>query len=322
MRIHVQNDPADPLTAITAEHWQAAARAAGEPVHAVSFATAPDGFAAVRERVELLIGPAAALRTLRPLLAPRLRLISLLSSGVDGLAPFDWLPPDVVLLNNRGTHGPKAGAFVAMAVLMLATRMPELIAAQREAAWRPLPTPGVAGRRAVIVGTGDLGSAAARLLRTLGMSVGGISRGGAAHPDFDDVSADLDTALPHAAFLVLACPLTPATRGLLDRARIARLPRGTGVVNIGRGALLDQAALCDALDAGHLGGAVLDVFAPEPPPAEDRVWRTRNLIVTPHISCDDGETYVARSLAILFANLRAWRAGEPLPNRVEPARGY
>jgi glyoxylate/hydroxypyruvate reductase len=322
MRIHVQNDPSEPLTAITPDLWHAAARAAGEPVHAVSFATAPDGFASVRDRVELLIGPAVALRALRPLLAPRLRLMSVMSSGIDGLGPLDWLPPDVTVLNNRGTHGPKAGAFVAMAVLMLAARMPELIAAQREATWRPLQTPGVAGQRALVVGTGDLGSAAARQLRALGMRVGGISRSGAAHPDFDDVGTDLDAALAEATFLVIACPLTPATRGLLDRARIARLPRGAGVVNIGRGAVLDQAALCDALETGHLGGAVLDVFAPEPPPPEDRVWRTCNLIVTPHISCDDGETYVARSLAILFANLRAVRAGEAPPNRVDPARGY
>jgi len=93
-------------------------------------------------------------------------------------------------------------------------------------------------------------------------------------------------------------------------------------VNIGRGALLDDAALCDALDAGRLGGAVLDVFPVEPLPQGHRIWRTRNLVATPHLSCDDPASYNDRSLAILTANLRAWRAGEALPNRVDPARGY
>ena len=94
------------------------------------------------------------------------------------------------------------------------------------------------------------------------------------------------------------------------------------MLNLGRGRLLEQDALCDLLDAGHLSGAVLDVFDPEPLPEGHRIWRTGNLIVTPHVSCDDPASYNARSLSILFANLRAWRAGLPLPNRVDVARGY
>ena len=81
---------------------------------------------------------------------------------------------------------------------------------------------------------------------------------------------------------MLACPLTDATRGLIDRRRLSLLPRGAGVVNIGRGALIDQDALCDLLDDGHLSGAVLDVFTPEPIPPGHRLWSTRNLIISPH----------------------------------------
>ncbi len=156
------------------------------------------------------------------------------------------------------------------------------------------------------------------------MRVTGVNTRGAAHADFDAVvpAAALDALLPRAEFLVLACPLTPATRGLIDRRRLALLPAGAGVVNIGRGPLLDGAALCDLLESGHLRGAVLDVFDTEPLPPGDRFWRTRNLIVTPHQACDDPATYTRRSLGILFANLRAWRAEAPLPNRVDPARGY
>jgi glyoxylate/hydroxypyruvate reductase A len=324
MRAHIQNDPDDPHFLITEAHWRVASEAAGEPPHALSFGETPADFARVAEQIELLIGPPAALRRLRPFVAPRLRLVFVNAAGVDRLAPFDWLPDGVALLNNRGTHGPKAGEYIAMAALLLAARLPALLAAQREARWQRVPTPPLAGRHAVIIGTGDLGSAGARHLRALGVRTTGVSRHGAAHANFDAVVpvAALDALLPQAALLVLACPLTAETRGLMDRRRLGLLPAGAGVVNIGRGALMDHDALCDELEAGRLSGAVLDVFEIEPLPPQHRLWRTSNLIITPHQSCDDPTSYSVRSLGILFANLRAWRAGKALPNRVDPSRGY
>ncbi len=132
----------------------------------------------------------------------------------------------------------------------------------------------------------------------------------------------LDLVLPESEFLLLACPLTPRTRGLMDRRRLGLLPQGAGVVNIGRGPLMDQAALCDLLQSGHLGGAVLDVFEQEPVPPEDRIWRVPNLIVSPHTAADDPATYYARSLECLFADLRALRAGERPPTLFDIAAGY
>jgi phosphoglycerate dehydrogenase-like enzyme len=93
-------------------------------------------------------------------------------------------------------------------------------------------------------------------------------------------------------------------------------------VNIGRGAVIDQEALCDLLDSGHLGGAVLDVFDREPVPAGERLWTTRNLVITPHVSCDDPGQYNPRSLDLFFVALRALQEGRPLPNRVDPEKGY
>jgi len=109
---------------------------------------------------------------------------------------------------------------------------------------------------------------------------------------------------------------------MLDRRRIALLRPGAGVVNMGRGALIDQDALCDALDTGHLGGAVLDVFTPEPVPTGHRLWTTSNLIMTPHVSADDPATYNPRSLDIFLDNLRALRNGQAMPNRFNLDRGY
>jgi phosphoglycerate dehydrogenase-like enzyme len=322
MRVHIQNP--DDEFGITEAQWRDAAALAGEPPHEVTFATTPAGYAAARGSVDLLIGATPELRTLPPLDAPRLKLVFVNAAGVDGLAPFDWLPPGVTLVNNSGTHAPKAGEYIAMAALMLAARLPELAAAQRAGHWTPLFSRTLAGRRVSIVGTGDLGSAGARALRALGVPVTGVRTRAEPHPDFAAVAAvaDLDAVLAASDIVVLACPLTPATRGLLDRRRLELLPHGAGVVNIGRGRLLDQDALCDLLDAGRLGGAVLDVTDPEPLPQAHRLWRTANVIVTPHVSCDDPSTYNMRSLSVLFANLRAWRGGAPLPNRVDPARGY
>jgi glyoxylate/hydroxypyruvate reductase A len=132
----------------------------------------------------------------------------------------------------------------------------------------------------------------------------------------------LDTVLPEAEFLVLACPLTPETKGLLDRRRLARLPKGAKLVNIARGAVWDQDAVCDALVAGHLDGAVTDVMVPEPMPPGHRLWSTPGMFVTPHMSADDPNTYNDNSLDILFQNLRLARQGQPMPNRVIPNRGY
>jgi glyoxylate/hydroxypyruvate reductase len=132
----------------------------------------------------------------------------------------------------------------------------------------------------------------------------------------------LDAVLPDTKFLVLACPLTDATRGLITRRRLELLPEGAGVVNIGRGELIDQDALCDRLDAGHLSGAVLDVFDPEPIPQGHRLWSTRNLIVSPHTAADDPATYNPLSLDLFLENLRAWRDGTRLPNRYDIERGY
>ncbi len=156
------------------------------------------------------------------------------------------------------------------------------------------------------------------------MRVTGIRSSPAPHPACERVlhTDALDEVLPESEFLLLSLPLTAATRRILDRRRIGLLPQGAGVVNIGRGPLIDQEALCDALDSGHIGGAVLDVFDPEPVPPGDRIWTTRHVVMTPHVSVDDAVAYIPRSLDIFFANFAAFRAGRPLLTPVDFSRGY
>jgi glyoxylate/hydroxypyruvate reductase A len=326
MRIHIQNLPDDPQFAVTPARWaEAAARAPDVSAgHAVTFGETADEFRAAMQDAEALVAQTAAVHALFPTEAARLRLIFCTSAGLDKLAPFDWLPPDVQLLNNRGTHAAKAGEYGIMALLMLANGMPGFATAQRAGQWAPRHSSVLGGRRVVVVGLGSLGGAIAAHANRFGMRVTGVRTRAEPHPDCERVVTldDLDAALPDAEFLVLAPPLTDATRGLLDRRRIGLLPPGAGAVNVGRGALLDQDALCDALDGGHLGGAVLDVFVPEPVPPGHRLWTTPNLVMTPHVSADDPATYIPLSLDIFFRNLRAFQNGEALPNRFDTARGY
>jgi len=326
VRIHVQNLSDDPQFAITPAQWaEAAARAPDVSAgHAVTFGETPEEFRAAIHQAEALVAQTGAVRRLFPADAPRLRLIYCTAAGLDSLAPFDWLPSGAQLLNNRGTHGAKAGEYGIMALLMLATGMPSFATAQRAGQWTPRHGSVLAGRRVTVVGLGSLGGAVAVQAERFGMRVTGIRTRPEPHPACARVVTpdELDTVLHDTEFLVLASPLTDRTRGLLDGRRIASLPQGANVVNIGRGALLDQDALCDALDSGHLSGAVLDVFVPEPVPPGHRLWTTPNLVMTPHVSADDPATYIPLSLDIFFQNLRAFRDGAALPNRFDTARGY
>ena len=326
MRIHLQNPKNDTLFDFSRPMWDAAAARAPDigSGHDVSIGLTPADFTAAMRDAEALVTDVSVIRTLFPCNAPRLKLIFLTSAGLDSLTPFSWLPSGTVLMNNRGTHAAKAGEFAIMSLLMLANRVPAMVTHQRQGVWRKLWGSVLSGRSVTVVGLGTLGGAAAEQARRFGMAVTGVRANPAPHPACETVIGTdaLDDVLPQTAFLVLACPLTDATRGLMNRERLERLPSGAGVVNIGRGELVDQDALCDLLDNGHLSGAVLDVFTPEPIPPNHRLWSTPNLVISPHTSSDDPATYNPQSLDIFLDNLRAWRDGRPLPNRFDTTRGY
>jgi phosphoglycerate dehydrogenase-like enzyme len=254
--------------------------------------------------------------------APRLRWIQSTNAGVETLVPR--VPPGVLLTNASGVHGPHGAEFAVTALLLLQHRFPHFATRQREGRWDPAYSTPIAGRTVVVVGVGRIGSEVARRARRLGLRVLGVRRSGAPHPAVERMyrPADLPRVLPRADFVVVTTPLTPGTRGLLGKRELDLLPRHAGLVNIGRGAVVDCDALADKLRRGELGGAVLDVFPQEPLPAGSPLWSTPNLVVTPHCGVDDAAAYVPRCLAIFFANLRRYLAGRPLANRVDAARGY
>ena len=256
--------------------------------------------------------------------APKLRWIHCIGAGVEHMLPMDWLPEGVTLTNNKGVHAAKAGEFGLMAVLMLHSQMPAIVSNQKNEVYDSLYSSPIAGKTLVVLGTGSLGGSAAEKVQQLGVHVIGVNRSGRPVSGCDEVvtTERLDDVLPRADYMLIATPDTPETRGLMTRARLDLMKPTAGIINIGREAVMDYDALCDKLEEGTLGGAILDVFDPEPIAEGSRLWGTKNLIITPHVSADDGDAYVPMTLGLFFRNLRLFLAGEPLLNPVRPDLGY
>ncbi len=257
-------------------------------------------------------------------IAPELKWIHIIGAGVEHLAPLDWLPDGVQLTNNKGVHATKGGEFGLMAILMLHNAMPAIVCNQRKALYDSIYSTPIAGKTLVLVGVGSIGKSVAAHARAIGIRVIGVSRHGRPVGQVDKtVSADqLDQVLPQADFLFVVTPLTGETRNLLDRRRLDLLKAGAGLVNIGRAAVVDYEALTEKLENGSISGAILDVFDQEPLPPDSPYWNVPNLIVTPHVSADDGHAYVAMTLSVFFENMERYLAGKPLRNRVNPVLGY
>ena len=255
--------------------------------------------------------------------APNLKWIQTTGAGVDGLMPLDWLPEGVTLTNNSGSHGAKAEDSCTMALLMLHARMPQILANQHNRTWQYVLTHPIAGRTAVVIGFGDLGAAAGRAAKKLGMKVIAVTRSGkAARPaDAAVPSSRIDQVLPKADYVIVASPLTSLTRGLLNASRLSLLKPGAALINIGRSPIVDYDALRGKLERGELSGAVLDVFDQEPLPAESPLWTTPNLVVMPHVTCDS-PGYVENLFDRWFANFERLLAGKQLKNIVDPKFGY
>ena len=231
------------------------------------------------------------------------------------------------LLTNSNVYGVTIAEHVVMVTLMLLRRMPEYEAGVRRREWgSALPIRSIRDGEFTLLGTGNIGVNVAERLRGMGAAkLIGLSRSGRAHPAFDEVHpiSRLDSILPRTKVLVMSLPSTPETIHILSRERIALLPSDAYVINVGRGTAVDQPALMEALNAGKLAGAALDVMVPEPLPKDDPLWETKNLILTPHISGNMTLGYTCDANVALFcANLRSYAAGRPMTGLVDRSRGY
>jgi glyoxylate/hydroxypyruvate reductase len=255
--------------------------------------------------------------------APKLRWVHAHGAGVNHLMPLDWLPPGAVLTNSRGIHGEKADEYTIMALLMLNNHMPKIAANQRQAKWEQLYNTAIAGKTLLIVGVGHVGGGAAKWAKRFGLHVIGIRRTGKPHRYVDEMHTPdkLPRLMPKADFVLMAAPHTRDSEHIIGAREIALMKKGAGLVNYSRANLIDYDALKKRLDKGELS-AVLDVFDPEPLPSSSPLWKTPNLIITPHSSSDDEELYTPKTLDLVFRNIERFLAGKPLLNRVSAQYQY
>ena len=267
---------------------------------------------------------------------PSLRWLQVRSAGVDHMAADPPWRKGLLVTNAKGVYAIPIGEYVSGMVLRV-NQPTDWAADQAAHRWPPKPSlvSLVHGRTAVMVGYGSIGREVARQLASLGMRIVAVKpRPAARHdPSFRvPGTGDPDGSIPDrivgveelvevvrsADVLVLTLPLTETSRGIIDAEVLAALPPSAWLINVSRGALVDEPALLEALREHRLAGAVLDVFGQEPLPPDSPWWDTPNVIVTPHAS---GVTLRFFD-ELVVENVRRYLAGEPLLNLVDPERGY
>lgn len=256
--------------------------------------------------------------------ADRLRWVHIASAGVDRLIFPELAASDVIVTNSRGIFDEPIAEYVLGTVLCFAKDLHTTLRFQDRRRWVHRETERITGARALVVGTGPIGRAIGRRLTAAGLKVTGIGR--APRPQDPDLGTvrpwpELYEALSAADYVVLAAPLTDLTRDMIDAAALARMRPTARLINVGRGQLVVEPDLVDALRAERIAGAALDVFATEPLAESSPLWELPNVLVSPHMS---GDTIGWRdALADLFVdNLSRYRAGEPLRNVVDKRLGY
>lgn len=256
--------------------------------------------------------------------ADSLEWIHITAAGVDTLLFDELRDSGVVVTNAHGAFDRPIAEYVLGAVLAHAKDTRTSLDLQRDHQWRHRETHSIAGARALVVGTGGIGREIARLLGAAGLSVRGAGRVARADdPDFGQVvaSADLVAEVGWCDHLVLAAPLTAATRGLVDAAVMAAMNPDAHLINIARGALVDEPALLAALTDGQIGGATLDVFDTEPLPAGHPLWDAPNTTITAHMS-GDVVGWRDELVDLFLDNLARYLDGRELLHVVDKDRGY
>lgn len=262
---------------------------------------------------------------------PRLRWFQATSAGIDRLDAAGLLPAlksrGITITNVSGLHATPIGEYVLGVMLMFAKGAHRFVRAQSRREWLRYMPAELRGKTVGVVGMGAIGTEVARLAKAFGCRVLAIRRSASERrsdsPFADELlpPADLRYLLGESDFVVLATPLTSETRHLIGEAELRAMKPTACIINIARGAIIDEAVLVRALKEGWIAGAGLDVFEQEPLPEESELWGMENVILSPHIS-GGTEIYNERALEIFRENLRRYLDGRPLMNVVDPVRGY
>lgn len=255
--------------------------------------------------------------------APCLQWLHVHSAGADRPVYRELLARGVALTTSAGANADVVAQTALAGLLSLARRFPQLQAAQRARQWAPLIQTGLPrdlrGQTAVIVGWGGIGQQLGAVLQLLGLRVVAVRRQAAAPEEGLQTTTiayeDLAAVLPRTDWLVLACPLTDRTQQLIDARALALLPATAHLINVSRGEVVDEVALIEALRAGRLAGAHLDVFAQEPLPTDSPLWDMPQVIATPH-SAGFSDANAQRVDEAFVDNFRRWLARQPLSHRI------
>jgi D-2-hydroxyacid dehydrogenase (NADP+) len=261
--------------------------------------------------------------------ATRLRWMHAAGAGVERYDLEQIAARGVMLTNSSGVSAPNMAEHVLGMMIALNRRFPQLLRAQTRREWRDETTHRevgeLQGQTVLVAGIGDIGSAVAQRAAAFGMRINGLRRRADAPPPagFDQVFAiaDLHAALADADHVVVTLPNTPRSRGLFNAAAFAAMKPGAAIYNVGRGPVIDTAALVAALQSGHLAGAGLDVTDPEPLPADSPLWDMENVLITAHTS---GATprFWERQADLVADNIRRIQRGDAPRNLVDLAAGY
>jgi phosphoglycerate dehydrogenase-like enzyme len=286
----------------------------------------------LRDDIEICVGNPATRLLID---APNVRWCQLWSAGADWLFRLpDIHASSAVITTAAGVHPEPIGEHVFAMILSLARRFPELMVAQQERTWHKpdrvhivhevIRVREVYGSTLLILGAGTIGTELARLAKAFKMTVLGIRNDPSkTSDDIDEMHAPdaLHELLPRADVVVSILPLTPVTEHVMNADAFAAMKPGALFINVGRGKTVDEHALIQALQQGHLGGAGLDVFEVEPLPEASPLWKMPNVMITPHCA-GSTPSYQARAMDIFVDNLERYLQGKPLKNVVDVARGY
>lgn len=250
-------------------------------------------------------------------------------AGVDSLMTPDYFAnEDCLLTNSAGAYGVSIAEHMIAVSLVMMRRLDQFMAETREGKWlSPRPQKSLKDCRITVLGTGDIGTTFASRARAFEpAAIVGVCRSGKSSASvYDKVLpvSELDSILSQTDLLAMSLPATPETKGILSRERFALLPQDAYIVNVGRGSAIDEDALADNLESGHLAGAALDVFQTEPLPAGHRLWKTKNLLITPHVAGNMTLPYTKdKNVQMFIEDLKNFTEGRPLHYLVDRKLGY
>ena len=260
-------------------------------------------------------------------MAPGVRWVHTRAAGIDNLLFRELVESPAVLTNGSGVFSQSLGEFVLGAILYFAKDFRRMIRSQTEGRWAPFDVVEVSGQTAGIVGYGDIGRAIATRLRAMGMRVVGMTRRGPLLYNMDSLvsrvygPAERIEMLSQCDYVIVAAPLTPETRGLIGEAEFAAMRPGAVVINVGRGPVIDEAALVRALTENRIRGAALDVFDSEPLPQGHPLYQLENVLLSPHCA-DHTAGWLEAAMSFFLDNYERYRKREPLLNVVDKQLGY